>query len=67
MINKFIFYKKLYGIAIPLLAVWGVLLPLLLYTHLKKYEKYLQNERFISKYGFVYLGYKHEYFYWYDF
>jgi hypothetical protein len=49
---------------IPSLFCWGALAPFLAFRLLKKNKNNLDDEAFKGPYGFLYLGYKNEKYYW---
>ena len=50
--------------SIPSLAVWGIGAPMLAFLHLKRNFSHLEEEEFKRPYGFLYLGYKKNRYYW---
>ena len=50
--------------ALPLLLLWGVILPAILFHKLRKQKHNLTKEAIKKKYSFFYVGYKREYYYW---
>ena len=52
------------GVALPSLVVWGLGIPLFAYLLLKNVENTLTKVETKEKFGFLYNGYKKEYYYW---
>ena len=52
------------GIALPSLIVWGVGIPLFAFILLRNVETKLTKLETKEKFGFLYNGYKKEFYYW---
>jgi hypothetical protein len=52
------------GVALPAILVWGLGIPFFAFAILTKNKKDLNKEKVMEAFGFLYRGYKHEYYYW---
>lgn len=53
-----------FGIALPSLVVWGLGIPLFAFLMMSSVKKTLNKVETKEKLGFLYNGYKREFFYW---
>ncbi|CDW91246.1 UNKNOWN [Stylonychia lemnae] len=53
-----------YLVALPSIIVWGMGIPFLALSILMKYQNRLKNLAVREKYGFLYRGYKYQFYYW---
>eukprot|EP00350_Pseudokeronopsis_sp_OXSARD2_P000010 CAMPEP_0170550866 /NCGR_PEP_ID=MMETSP0211-20121228/8875_1 /TAXON_ID=311385 /ORGANISM="Pseudokeronopsis sp., Strain OXSARD2" /LENGTH=112 /DNA_ID=CAMNT_0010857657 /DNA_START=806 /DNA_END=1144 /DNA_ORIENTATION=+ len=52
------------GLALPGILVWGVGIPCFAFLLMVRVKKQLDKVEIKEKYGFLYRGYKKQYFYW---
>ncbi|EAR96614.2 transmembrane protein, putative (macronuclear) [Tetrahymena thermophila SB210] len=56
--------KYILAIVLPLLIIWLFILPITLFVLLKKNQDQLESTKIKLKYGFLYIEYKNQAFYW---
>ena len=52
------------GFGFGMFLIWVIILPSYIAYQIKKYKLMLSEPEIVAKYGFFYLGYKSEYYYW---
>jgi len=57
-------FSWIFGVGIPILALWGVFVPLHLANEIRKNKEHLEDDNVTEKYGFLYRGYTVEKCYW---
>ena len=53
-----------FGLGLPSLIIWAIILPVILFLRLRKYRFSLDEERIKSNFSFLYKGYKYKKYYW---
>lgn len=57
-------YFWAYGVALPGIIVWGIGIPVFAYVLLRSVRHRLKKLEVKEMYGFLYNGYKREFYYW---
>jgi hypothetical protein len=62
--NKGAHFVYSYGVAIPSIIVWGLGIPMFAFILLKRESNKLETMEVREKFGFLYRGFKKDFFFW---